>query len=427
MKPMPEFLESRLGDVADVRWGDTNTTKASYSPSGFTAFSASGPDGFLPHYDYDCTGIVLSAIGSECGKVWLAKGQWSCIKNTIRLFSTDPQVRTEYLYWIVNREGFFPRRGSGQPFISQGDARDCRVAIPDLETQDAICELLGSLDDKIELNRRMNETLEAMAQAIFRDWFVDFGPVRRKLEGTTDPVAIMGGLIPDPARAAELAALFPDTLGDDDAPQDWVFTTLGEAFDVKIGRTPPRKEAEHFAPRGVGERWMSIRDMGACGTFIIATAEGLTKTAVETFRVPPIPDQTVVVSFKLTVGRVAITAGTMFSNEAIAQLRAKAGSPSPWFTYCWMKMFDYNQLGSTSSIATAVNSDSIKGMPFPDVPEGALSRFDDIVEPIFERMRASILESDTLAETRDYLLPRLMSGEVRVGELGAQTRSEIAA
>jgi type I restriction enzyme S subunit len=259
-----------------------------------------------------------------------------------------------------------------------------------------------------------------MAQAIFRDWFVDFGPVRRKLEGTTDPVAIMGGLTLDPARAAELAGLFPDTLGNDDAPQDWVFTTLGEAFDVKIGRTPPRKEAEHFAPRGVGERWMSIRDMGACGAFIIATAEGLTKTAVETFRVPPIPDQTVVVSFKLTVGRVAITAGTMFSNEAIAQLRAKAGSPSPWFTYCWMKMFDYDQLGSTSSIATAVNSDSIKGMPFPKVPEGALSRFDEIVEPIFERIRASILESDTLAETRDYLLPRLMSDEVRVGELEAE-------
>jgi type I restriction enzyme S subunit len=85
-----------------------------------------------------------------------------------------------------------------------------------------------------------------------------------------------------------------------------------------------------------------------------------------------------------------------------------------------MKMFDYDQLGSTSSIATAVNSDSIKGMPFPKVPEGALSRFDEIVEPIFERIRASILESDTLAETRDYLLPRLMSDEVRVGELEAE-------
>ena len=188
--------------MADVRWGDTSTTKASYTPKGFLAFSASGPDGFLPRYDYDRTGIVLSAIGSDCGKVWLARGRWSCIKNTIRIFSTDPLVRTEYLYWLTNRDGFFPKRGSGQPFISQGDARDCRVLIPDLETQDAICELLGSLNDKIELNRRMNETLEAMAQAIFRDWFVDFGPVRRKLAGETDPVAIMGGLTPHPARAA---------------------------------------------------------------------------------------------------------------------------------------------------------------------------------------------------------------------------------
>ncbi len=308
--------------------------------------------------------------------------------------------------------------GSTMPKLTQGNLHRVPIFAPGLKEQIAIAEVLGSLDDKIELNRRMNETLEAMTQAIFRDWFVDFGPVRRKLEGTTDPVAIMGGLVTDPVRAAELAGLFPDSLGDNDAPKDWGFTTLGEAFDVKIGRTPPRKEAEHFAPRGVGEPWMSIRDMGACGTFITATAEGLTKTAVETFRMPPIPDQTVVVSFKLTVGRVAITAGTMFSNEAIAQLRAKASSPSPWFTYCWMKMFDYGQLGSTSSIATAVNSDSIKKMPFPNLSQAVLSGFDEIVAPIFERIRASILEADTLGETRDYLLPRLMSGEVRVGETG---------
>lgn len=368
--------------------------------------------------------VLITMIGTV-GEVCLVVDEPDYVIKNIGLFKTDGEFEGRWLFnWLrsVEARNLLRERlaGTTQAYISLGALREFPVPLLPKADMGAVNALLRSIDDKIELNQRMSETLEAMAQAIFRDWFVDFGPVRRKLEGATDSVAIMGGLMPDPARAAELAGLFPDTLGDDDAPQDWVFTTLGEAFDVKIGRTPPRKEAEHFAPRGVGERWMSIRDMGACGAFITATAEGLTKTAVETFRVPPIPDQTVVVSFKLTVGRVAITAGTMFSNEAIAQLRAKAGSPSPWFTYCWMKMFDYDQLGSTSSIATAVNSDSIKGMPFPNVPEGALSRFDEIVEPIFERIRASILESDTLAETRDYLLPRLMSGEVRVGELEAE-------
>ena len=68
-----------LGDVADVSWGDTSTTKKSYSSSGFDAYSASGRDGLLPYFDYDRTGVVISAIGAECGKTWLAKGKWSCI------------------------------------------------------------------------------------------------------------------------------------------------------------------------------------------------------------------------------------------------------------------------------------------------------------------------------------------------------------
>lgn len=85
---------------------------------------------------------------------------------------------------------------------------------------------LAAYDDKIELNRRMNETLEAMARAVFRDWFVDFGPTRRKAAmsgkgGGSDPVAILGGLIPDPAKAAPLAELFPDRFGEDGLPEGW--------------------------------------------------------------------------------------------------------------------------------------------------------------------------------------------------------------
>lgn len=112
--------------------------------------------------------------------------------------------------------------------ISQQSLRRVPLPIPPLQQQRDVAELLGSLDDKIELNRRMNETLEAMAQAIFRDWFVDFGPTRRKLEGATDPATIMGGLVTDPARAQELADLFPATLGDDGLPEGWREGDLGD-------------------------------------------------------------------------------------------------------------------------------------------------------------------------------------------------------
>ena len=82
----------RLGEIADVNWGDTSVTKSSYVDQGYPAYSATGADGFLPYADYDRQGIILSAIGARCGKIWFAEGKWSCIKNTIRYWSTDDRL-----------------------------------------------------------------------------------------------------------------------------------------------------------------------------------------------------------------------------------------------------------------------------------------------------------------------------------------------
>lgn len=124
----------KLGNLADISWGDTSTTKASYVEEGYAAYSATGSDGKLDHYDFDRTGIVLSAIGAQCGKTWLARGQWSCIKNTIRFWSKNECVSTEYLFIATEGQDFWPRRGAAQPFISQGDAERIDLLTPDCET-----------------------------------------------------------------------------------------------------------------------------------------------------------------------------------------------------------------------------------------------------------------------------------------------------
>lgn len=124
------WSEVPLGTVANITWGDTKTTKKSYVDAGFVAYSAAGPDGFLPHFDYDRTGIVLSAIGAKCGLTWFARGKWSCIKNTIRLFSNDQAVSDEYLFLTTGFSDYWPKRGAAQPFISQGDAKQCKVVVP---------------------------------------------------------------------------------------------------------------------------------------------------------------------------------------------------------------------------------------------------------------------------------------------------------
>jgi len=135
--PIPQGWEVKpLGRVADVKWGDTSTTKKSYVDEGYLAYSAAGSDGKLDHYDFDRAGIVLSAIGANCGLTWFAQGKWSCIKNTIRFWSSDSRISTEYLFYASLGKDFWPKRGAAQPFISQGDAKNIPILIPSQDIVD---------------------------------------------------------------------------------------------------------------------------------------------------------------------------------------------------------------------------------------------------------------------------------------------------
>ena len=282
-----------------------------------------------------------------------------------------------------------------------------KASIPPLAEQKAIAAVLGALDDKIELNRRMNATLEAMARALFQSWFVDFDPVRAKLDGRP-PAAL------DPATAA----LFPDSFQESSLghiPTGWEVKTADEVSTVGIGKTPPRMEHHWFSENPADVPWMSIRDLGIAGVFISHTAEFLTAEAVEKFRVKRIPDNTVVLSFKLTMGRVAITDGEMLSNEAIAHFRLNPDTTfGSAYLYCYLKGFGYDQLGSTSSIATAINSDMVRGMRVLVPPKGIAEAFERTVKPLFTQMKNIQKQSRTLATLRDTILPKLLSGELSV-------------
>jgi type I restriction enzyme S subunit len=126
----------RLGNVAQLEWGNTSITKASYTQSGFPAYSASGQDGFVANFEHEGDGIVVSAIGARCGKCFFASDKWTAIKNTLTITSPDQsKLDLKYLFAIVNDESFWLKRGGGQPFIALGAARDQRVPLPPLALQ----------------------------------------------------------------------------------------------------------------------------------------------------------------------------------------------------------------------------------------------------------------------------------------------------
>lgn len=263
---------------------------------------------------------------------------------------------------------------SAYPSIKSSDIKDLEIEIPELATQKKIVEILGNLDRKITQNTEVNKNLEVQVQTLYREMFVNTTNEQRRT-----------------CRAEEY-------------------------FDIAIGKTPPRKERQWFTTNPSDVIWISISDMGSCGTYISRSSEQLTQEAIDKFNIKVVPSNTVLLSFKLTVGRIAITYGEMTTNEAIAHFKTDKSFINEYL-YCYLKDFNYQTMGSTSSIATAVNSKIIKAMPFVIPADDEISRFHSVAGPMFEQILNNQLENDSLAEIRDALLPRLMSGELDVSNL----------
>lgn len=153
--------------------------------------------------------------------------------------------------------------------------------------------------------------------------------------------------------------------------------------------------------------------MGNCGTYISDSSEYLTKDAIIKHNVKIVPENTVLLSFKLTVGRIAITDDKVCTNEAIAHFGTENKEINEYL-YIYLKNFNYQTMGSTSSIAIAVNSKIIKAMPFIIPDKETITKFHSIVGSLFEKIRNNQRENNTLASIRDTLLPKLMSGEIEV-------------
>ena len=181
---------------------------------------------------------------------------------------------------------------------------------------------------------------------------------------------------------------------------------------MSIGKTPPRAEKEWFSTSDKDVAWVSISDMKDV-MFVNTTGEKLTKEACEKFNVKIVPEGTVLLSFKLTVGRVSIADIPVCTNEAIAHF---IGTRNSWreYTLLYLRNYHYDSLGNTSGISKAVNSTIIKNMPFLMPCDVILESFSKIVSPLFVKIRNTYSQIRLLTEARDRLLPKLMSGEIAV-------------
>lgn len=325
--------------------------------------------------------ILLSMIGT-IGEVCIVKEEPDFAIKNVGLIKTNDEILSLYLYYYLKtptaQSDILARlKGTTQQYLSLGEIRSFPISIPqDDRVMRKITKILSSIDDKIELNNKINRNLEAQAQAIFKSWFIDTQNLDRKLVRVRD------------------------------------------FFDISIGKTPPRKEPNWFSDNDADVPWVSISDMGDCGTFISCTSEYLTQRAISMFNIRLVPDNTVLLSFKLTIGRIAITDGEMATNEAIAHFISHDKYINEYL-YCYLKNFNFQTIGNTSSIAIAVNSKIIKDMPFTLPTKEEVMKFHSITNPIFNTIKSNQRESNRLANIRNTLLPKLISGEFNFSNIEA--------
>ena len=301
-------------------------------------------------------------------------------QHIFKVTANEEFVTKDFLYYVLKflKPHFTQiaknKQTTGLGHVTIADLKRMSLVIPSKEVQSQIVSILKAIDDKIEVNTSITKNLQEQAQALYREMFVNTTNEQRRT-----------------CRAEEY-------------------------FDIAIGKTPPRKEHQWFTTNPSDVTWVSISDMGSCGTYISRSSEQLTQEAIDKFNIKVVPSNTVLLSFKLTVGRIAITHGEMTTNEAIAHFKTDKSFINEYL-YCYLKDFNYQTMGSTSSIAIAVNSKIIKAMPFVIPADDEISRFHSVVGPMFEQILNNQLENDSLAEMRDTLLPRLMSGELDVSSL----------
>ena len=280
-----------------------------------------------------------------------------------------------------------------------------RFSLPPLPEQRAIAHILGTLDDKIDLNRRMNEILEAMAQALFKSWFVDSDPVRAKMEGR--PTGL----------PKEIEDLFPDSFEDSELgeiPKGWKVSTIGECFRLTMGQSPPGEtynDNEEGLPFFQGSTDFDFR-YPVNRKFCSAP----TRVAIS---------EDTLVSVRAPVGDINMAWEKCCIGRGVASIRHKSGKTSYTYYVAWNLQAKLQEYEHTGTVFGAINKKQLEIMKIIEPSEILIGRFESIVRPLDCRIRFNTYEIRTLAALRDTLLPNLLSGDIRVKEVERFLKREL--
>ncbi len=327
--------------------------------------------------------------------------------------------------------------GAANPALNRNHVHPLSIRWLSRESQDEVVKTLSSLDRKISLNRQINQTLEQMAQAIFKSWFVDFDPVKAKIAaldaGGSEEDALLAAMQAisgksdrqlerlrnaSPKQYAELCAtaeLFPSAMQKSvlgDIPEGWEVLPLSNMVDLLGGGTPKKSEPSYWN----GDIcWFSVKDAPKEGdVFVIDTEDKITDAGLNGSSTKLLPIGTAIITARGTVGKLALTGVVTAMNQSCYGVVASDGS-GPYLNYLRLcRAVDTLKRNTHGAVFDTITRTTFETVVQSQSSLEVRQRFEKLVEPVFEAIKGNLHEAKTLCELRDTLLPKLLSGELTI-------------
>ena len=363
-------------------------------------------------YRLDDGDIVIARTGASTGtSAYIDNPPPAVFASYLVRLKAKEEFDSRFLAYYLKSDAFWTFiRGvlgdkSAQPNASASTMAQAPLRAPrSIGTQRAIAHILGTLDDKIELNRRMNETLEAIARALFKSWFVDFDPVRAKSEGR------------DPGLPPHLADLFPDSFEHSELseiPTGWRVAPIGELATI-VGGTTPSTKAATFWEDG-GNYWATPKDLSALATpVLLETERRITDAGLAQIGSGLLPPGTVLLSSRAPIGYLAITEVPLAINQGFIAMLPAPGVSNLFLLY-WAGWAQEEIVSrANGSTFLEISKASFRPIQVAVPTQQIFESFDQIARPVYLRIVANEREARTLISLREALLPKLISGELRV-------------
>lgn len=339
-------------------------------------------------------GTVTSRNGDKISIALLQNYNEALISQAYISFEVidEDKLLPEYLMMWFRRPEFdryarYMSYGSAREVFSWEEMCNVKLPIPSIEKQREIVKEYNTVLNRIQLNENIIKKLDDLGQSIYKQWFSDFD-----FHNEFDlPYKSNDGIFKD----SELGLI----------PLDWDVKKAEEIFDISIGKTPSREDKECFTTRNEDMKWVSIADIKD-KFYVLDTSEKLTMQSLKKYNMKIVPKDTVIMSFKLTVGRVAIVSEDLTTNEAIAHFKTEDLEMKNYLYYS-LRNYDYNSLGSSSSIGNAINSKIVKGMPILIPNRNVLVKFNKLVTPLMEKILFLEKENMNMDNLKWLLLSRI--------------------